>query len=374
MAGLYIHIPFCREACIYCDFHFSISLGQLDSMLEAIRKELQDRRDFLEGEELQTIYMGGGTPSVVSPAGISLLMDTIRENYTVSKQIEITLEGNPDDLDLEYLSSLRQTGVNRLSIGIQSFYDEYLKFMNRRHDAIKAKTCLEEAYNAGFDNLSIDLIYGLPGMTGATWNETLLTALAYQPPHIAAYHLTYEPGTVLNYLRQKGKISPVDENGSIDQFTILVEQMSENGYQHYEISNFALPGYMSKHNSAYWKGAKYLGIGPSAHSYNGTVRRWNISGNSSYIRRIFKGNKTYEEEIINDRSRFHEYLLTSLRTMWGTDTEHIKNTWGQDYHEHVLRKSSRFIKEGKIKQVDNRLILSDEGKFLADYIIRELFL
>ena len=236
MAGIYIHIPFCRDACIYCDFHFSISLGHLDSMLEAIGKELQFRRDFLEGEEVQTIYMGGGTPSVVSSAGISLILDTIKENYTVSKQAEITLEGNPDDLDLEYLSSLRQNGVNRLSIGIQSFHDENLIFMNRRHDAIRAQACLEDAFNAGFDNLSVDLMYGLPGMNGATWKETLLTALAYQPPHIAAYHLTYEPGTVLYYLRQKGKISPVEENDSIDQFFVLIEQMSENGYQHYDHS------------------------------------------------------------------------------------------------------------------------------------------
>ena len=374
MAGLYIHIPFCRDACIYCDFHFSISLGQLNPMLKAIEKEIQKEHNFLEGEELQTVYFGGGTPSIMNPGQIRQLLDSILENYVLGKGAEITLEANPDDLNPAYLSSIRQTGINRLSIGIQSFQDAYLEFMNRKHDSAQSKASLEYALGAGFDNLNIDLIYGLPGMSNEKWADTLNTALSYRPSHISAYHLSYEPGTVLDYRRRKGEILPADENLSMDHFRILLEQMEDQGYQHYEISNFALPGYISRHNSAYWKGENYLGIGPSAHSYNGRIRRWNMAMNSSYIRGIMEGRVVFEEEIIDEKTRFHEYLMTSFRTMWGSDLEYIRQQWGSGYSGHVLRQAAAYIKEGKIHKDGEKLILTREGMFIADHITRDMFL
>lgn len=374
MAGLYIHIPFCRDACNYCDFHFSISLSHLGPMLKAINKEIKAEKDFLRGEEIDTIYMGGGTPSVMKPGQIEQIFKTIRENYSVREHAEITLEANPDDLNPAYLSSLRQTGINRLSIGIQSFHDDDLEFMNRRHDSGQSKACLEYANKAGFNNVNLDLIYGLPGMSNEKWIENLETALAFRPSHLAAYHLGYEAGTILDYRSRKKKFIPLDENKSLDHYNILIERMRSKGYQHYEISNFALAGCISRHNSAYWKAGKYLGFGPSAHSFNGSTRRWNISGNASYINGISKGIRVSEEELLDANARFHDYLLTSLRTMWGVDTEHIRNEWGEDYYGHILKQAAPYVKSGKILNIKGKLILTSEGMFLADHIIRELFL
>ncbi len=374
MAGLYIHIPFCRDACNYCDFHFSISLVQLEPMLEAIEKEIKAEKNFLEGEELDTIYLGGGTPSVMETEQVERIFKAIRKYFIVKEHAEITLEANPDDLNPVYLSSLRQTGINRLSIGIQSFHDGDLEFMKRGHDSRQSKACLEYARKAGFDNLNLDLIYGLPVLNNEKWMENLEIALKYRPTHLAAYHLTYEQGTVLDYRRRKGKIVPLDENRSLDHYNILCERMEKHGYQHYEISNFALPGFISKHNSAYWKGEKYLGIGPSAHSFNGNTRRWNISGNASYMKRIMEGNRVHEEEMPDNNSRFHDYLMTSLRTMWGVDIEHIRREWGEDYYRHILKHSAPYTKSGKISSVGGKLILTREGMFISDHIIRELFL
>ncbi len=374
MAGLYVHIPFCRDACIYCDFHFSISLGHLKPMLRAIVKELHDQRDFLSGENMRTIYFGGGTPSVVAPEEIVKIIRAVRRDYIVDPQAEVSFEANPEDLNPGYLSLLRKTGINRLSIGIQSFDDGYLKFMNRRHDSAQAKACLRNARRAGFDNLNLDLIYGLPGMSGKKWRETLLEAFSFRPSHLAAYHLSYEPGSVLDYRKRKGRVIPVDENRSLEQFRILMELSDKHGYQHYEISNFALPGYVSRHNSAYWKGEKYLGVGPSAHSYNGRKRRWNLSRNSSYIKGIMEGREVSEEEILDDKTRYREYLMTSLRTIWGVDMGYLKKEWGEPVYRQVLRQAKPFIEAKKIRKSGQTLTLTREGMFICDHITEKLFL
>lgn len=374
VAGLYIHIPYCRDACNYCDFHFSISAGNLGYMLNAIKKELNTEKNFLGEEELTTIYFGGGTPSLLSPDDIALLLDAVEENYTVDNQAEITLEANPDDLNQNYLMALKQLKINRLSIGIQSFNDEDLLAMNRRHDSLQARHCIELAQKAGFNNLSLDLIYGLPGMSKRKWENNLEVAMGFNPPHLATYHLSYEDGTVLDYKRRKRKVKPVNETRSLEHYMLLTEFMEKMGYEHYEISNFALPGRISKHNSGYWKGIKYLGVGPSAHSYDGHVRRWNMSKNSSYIRGIQEGSRIYDEEHLDPVSRLHEYLMTSLRTMWGTDLNYLKNEWGEDYYDHVMVRAEPFILSGRIMNVAGKLILTREGMFIADHIIAELFL
>ena len=374
MAGLYVHIPFCRDACTYCDFHFSISLGQLRPMLRAIEKEIRVRRNYLEGEALHTVYFGGGTPSLVEPGLIAGILTVIRENYELDAEAEISLEANPDDLKEDALSALRRTGINRLSIGIQSFDDRFLNLMNRRHDSAQAKACLQLARKAGFDNLNLDLIYGLPGMNLEKWRDTINTALAFRPEHLAAYHLSYEPGTVLDYRTRKGRVTPVDEEMSLAQFRALLEITENQGYQHYEISNFALPGRISRHNSAYWKGEKYLGVGPSAHSYNRKSRYWNHAKNSSYIREVMAGRSVGEEELLDEKTRLNEYLMTAMRTMWGADMTYLKLEWGEERFRKILELAEPFIRGGQMVRNENRLVLSREGMFIADYIIGGLFL
>ena len=374
MAGLYIHIPFCREACFYCDFHFSISLGHLSPMIQASQKEIIDKKDFLLGEKLETVYVGGGTPSVLSPGQLESLLDTVREHYEMESETEITLEGNPEDLHKGYLEDLRKLGVNRLSIGIQSFHEEELYFMNRRHTQKQSHECLGNAGNAGFDNLSIDLIYGLPGQTERKWEENLNIAIGYLPAHVSAYHLTYEKGTVLDYRRKKRRIKILHEKHSQEQFYVLIEKLIKAGYLHYEISNFALPGHISRHNSGYWLGKKYLGIGPSAHSYNGEIRRWNMARNASYIKGINQGLSYFEQEDVNMISGFHEYIMTSLRTMWGADLQHVLVQFGESFRSHCLRQASPYLRSGRMKLEDHRLTLSAEGMFIADHIIGDMFM
>ncbi len=343
-------------------------------MLDAIGKEIAMEKEYLEGEELKIIYFGGGTPSVLEAGELKNLLGVIFNNYNVSGEAEITLEANPDDLSPEYLSSLLEIGINRLSIGIQSFDDDDLILMNRRHNSSQSRKCIENARKAGFENLSIDLIYGMPGMNKKKWSNILDTAIHYNPSHIAAYHLTYEQGTVLEYRKRKQTVIPIMEIHSTEQFSVLTDKMEKSGYQHYEISNFALPGRLSKHNSAYWKGEKYLGVGPSAHSYNGISRRWNLPRNTSYIKEIGRGGRIFEEEILGEREHFHDYLMTSLRTMWGLDMEFVRKSWGEKYYKHLLKQSDPFIKTKKIRKRENKLILTSKGMFIADHIIRELFI
>ena len=374
MAGLYIHIPFCRNACHYCDFHFSISLSQMSPMLNAIQKEISSRREFLEGEPLDTIYLGGGTPSLLSSEQLKSLFRTIKDNHKITMDPEITLEGNPEDMEAEYLEDLLNAGVNRLSIGIQSFQEDDLRFMNRRHGKKQSHYCMEIARKAGFENLNIDLIYGVPGLTMEKWRENLDIAISYLPVHIAAYHLTYEKGTVLDYRRMKNRFKTKDEKDSQDQYYLLIDKLQKSGYRQYEISNFALPGYISRHNSAYWRVKKYLGVGPSAHSFNGRLRRWNIAKNTSYINFVNQGFEYHEQEELDNNARYHDYLVTTLRTSWGADLEYIQREYGQTYAGHCLHEAKPFLQSGRMIQEGHKLILSREGMFIADHIITAMFM
>jgi oxygen-independent coproporphyrinogen-3 oxidase len=374
MAGIYIHIPFCRKACHYCDFHFSISRDQLPLMLQAIEREIIERRDYLQGEILETVYLGGGTPSLLTVRQLKSLLGVIRDHYKISKDPEITMEGNPDDLSLPYMQALMDLGINRLSIGIQSFQEDDLTFMNRSHGTKQSHLCLEMAREAGFQNLNIDLIYGLPGMSMEKWEENIELASGYFPEHIAAYHLTYEKGTVMDYRRRRKKFPVPDEKVSLDQYELLIDKLQHKGYMHYEISNFALSGHISRHNSAYWKGGKYLGAGPSAHSFNGSTRRWNMPRNTSYIKNVLDGVAYYESEELDKKTRYHDYVMTSLRTMWGIDLDHIGKTFGQTFRDHCIREADPFIQSGRMTKEGNRILLSKEGFFIADHIIESLFL
>lgn len=374
MAGLYIHIPFCRNACHYCDFHFSVSLDYISPMLNAIQQEIASRREFLDGEVLDTIYLGGGTPSLLSSNQLETLFGVIRDHYQVSMDPEITLEVNPEDISPQYVDGLLNVGINRLSIGIQSFFDENLKFMNRRHDKSQSYYCLEIAREAGFENINIDLIYGVPGLTMEKWAENLDISTDFSPTHIAAYHLTYETGTVLDYRRKKLRFNLQNDQQSHQQYHLLVEKLENAGYTHYEISNFAKAGYISKHNSAYWKGKKYLGAGPSAHSYDGKVRRWNIARNASYMKKIKQGAVYHEQEILDKSALFHDYLITGLRTIWGADLDYIEKKFAPAYARHCLQKAKPFLQSGRIKKNGSTLFLSRDGMFIADHIATALFL
>jgi oxygen-independent coproporphyrinogen-3 oxidase len=343
-------------------------------MVEAIHREIISEKGYLEGEKLSSIYFGGGTPSILKSTRINLLLSAIREHYSLESHIEVTLEANPEDLNPSFLAELREIGINRLSIGIQSFHDDDLRFLNRRHDAWQAKSCLEMAIMEGFENLNVDLIYGVPGMSREKWEDNLATAFYFLPPHLSAYHLTYESGTVLDYRRRKKRIRPVDEQLSLVHYRLLTDRMEGQGYEHYEISNFARQGSFSRHNSSYWKGEKYLGVGPSAHSYNGQSRRWNMSRNTSYIRGIQKGMRVYDEELLTPITRFHDYLMTGLRTMWGIDLMYVKSEWGDEHYKRILNKSESFIRAGNMLEAEGKLILTRDGMFIADHIIGELFL
>jgi len=374
MAGLYIHIPFCRNACHYCDFHFSISIRHLSPMMNAIQKEISLRREFLGGEPLNTIYLGGGTPSLLSADQLKALLRVIRDNYKLANDPEITIEGNPEDINPQYLEDLLTMGINRLSIGIQSYHDDDLKFMNRKHEKSLARNCMRITREAGFRNINIDLIYGIPGLSMEKWAENLKICTEFSPEHISAYHLTYEAGTVLNYRRLKSKFNIQNEKKSLHQYKYMVEKLKDKGYEHYEISNFAKPGFISRHNSAYWRGNNYLGVGPSAHSFNGITRRWNIAKNTSYINLVNQGFEYHEQEELDNNARYHDYLVTSLRTIWGADLEYIHREFGQTYVKHCLYEAKPFLQSGRLIKDGSKLVLSEDGMFIADHIMTAMFL
>jgi len=343
-------------------------------MMNAIQQEISSRKEFLGGESLDTIYLGGGTPSLLSVDQIKILFRVIRENFQISSDPEITMEANPEDMHPQYIEDLLNTGINRLSIGIQSFFDDDLKFMNRRHRKNQSFNGLEIARKAGFNNVNIDLIYGIPGLTMEKWSENLDISTDFSPAHIAAYHLTYEAGTVLNYRKMKNKFKIQNEQKSFQQYQLMVEKLEEKGYEHYEISNFARAGFISKHNSAYWRGKKYLGAGPSAHSFDGKVRRWNIAKNASYINFVNQDLVYHEQEEPDRNSRFHDYLITSLRTSWGADMEYVDRIFGPAFASHCLKQAKPFLQSGKIIKEGSKLILSKDGMFIADHIITAMFL
>jgi oxygen-independent coproporphyrinogen-3 oxidase len=373
MAGIYLHIPFCKQACHYCDFHFSTSLKYKDEMLHALLKEIFLQKNYLQGETIETIYFGGGTPSVLEPAEINQLIDAITRNHTVAAGAEITMEANPDDLGNQKLAGLRATPVNRFSIGIQSFFDEDLLWMNRVHRAAEAEASVKRAQDAGFENITVDLIYGYPLLSDTKWKHNLHKVFELQVPHISAYSMTVEPQTALAAFISKKKQPPMSEQQSAGQFILMTDAMQTNGFEQYEISNFCRPKHYSRHNSNYWKGVKYLGLGPSAHSFNGDTRQWNIANNAKYIASVL-GETTVpaEVEILTETNRLNEYIMTSLRTIWGLNLDKL-NTIAKGSAPELLKAACTYLEEGSILQSDNKLTLTSQGKLYADKIAAALF-
>ena len=372
MAGIYIHIPFCKQACHYCDFHFSTSLKKKGELIQCIAKELVLRKDELNNETVETIYFGGGTPSLLNSEELELLIKTVYKNYTVTDNPEITLEANPDDLSNDVIAQLSKSPINRLSIGIQSFFERDLKLMNRAHNSKEAMVCLEEA-TKHFDNISIDLIYGIPGLSNEEWIENIESTLSFNVPHISCYALTVEPKTALASFIKKGVIENVDDDLAQEQFQLLVEKLEVSGFVNYELSNFGKPNYFSKNNSAYWQGKSYLGIGPSAHSFNGDQRSWNVSNNTKYIKSIQNNELPSEVETLSRTDKFNEYIMTGLRTIWGVSLEKVKHDFGEDFKNYLLQQSEIYIKEHLLYIDDDKLLTTKKGKFLSDGIASSLF-
>ena len=377
MSGIYIHIPFCKKACNYCDFHFSTSLKKKDEMVLALAKEIALRKsefnDDPEFSGVETIYFGGGTPSILEIADIRLLIDTVYQNYKVIENPEITVEANPDDLTETRIIELSQNKINRLSIGIQSFFEDDLKLMNRAHNSEEAKKCLEIATQF-FDNISIDLIYGVPNMSNEKWLQNIETALSFNVPHISSYALTVEPKTALHSFIQKGIIPPPDDEVAQEHFHLLVDKLEENGFIHYELSNFGKTTYFSKNNSSYWLGKKYIGIGPSAHSYNGISRSWNISNNTLYLKSIAENILPSETETLTKTDRYNEYVMTGLRTIWGISLDRIEREFGKTYLDYLNKQSYNYIEDHFLFVDDNILRTTKTGKFLSDGIASDLFM
>ena len=379
MSGIYIHIPFCKQACHYCDFHFSTSLKKKDEMVAALAKEIQLRSNSIIHhpspitESIETIYFGGGTPSILSIADLKFLIDEVYRNFKVVENPEITVEANPDDLNLETIRQLANLSVNRLSIGIQSFFEDDLKLMNRAHNAEEAKKCLEFAKHY-FDNISIDLIYGIPNMSSKKWGQNIETALSFGVPHISSYALTVEPKTALHSFIQKGIIAAPDDEVAHEHFQILVDKLSENGFIHYELSNFGKENFFSKNNTSYWLGKKYIGIGPSAHSYDGTNRGWNVSNNSQYIKSIQENKVPIEFETLTKTDRYNEYVMTGLRTIWGVSLDQIEQKFGKTYLDYLNQQAAKFIDDHLLFLDENILRTTKKGKFLSDGIASDLFL
>ena len=373
MPGLYVHIPFCKQACYYCNFHFSTSLRNKTAMVEALLRELELQRDYLEGAELGSVYFGGGTPSLLDLRDLERIFEQIHALHPVAGDAEITLEANPDDLSKEKLRGLRDyTPVNRLSIGIQSFFDADLAWMHRAHTAAHARHCLRAAAAAGFRDLTIDLIYGAPVTPDERWAENLRIALNEGIPHLSCYCLTVEEGTALAHFVRKGVAAPVDEEKAARQFEYLQNVAEEGGYEQYEISNFALPGHYARHNSSYWRGEPYLGIGPSAHSFDGGSRQWNVANNARYLRALENGELPFERELLHPAQQYNEYVMTGLRTVWGCETARIE-TFGPQYLAHFRAGIRARLNDGTAEQSGARFRLTRTGKLLADRIASELF-
>lgn len=373
MPGIYIHIPFCKTKCTYCDFYKITDLSKKGALLLALQKEIGLRRNYLNSELVSTIYFGGGTPSTMSANEIGKVLNTIYSNFQIEENCEITLEANPDDLSATYLSEIRKWGVNRLSMGIQSFDDKQLKFINRRHSTSVALEAIKNAQLAGFDNISIDLIYGLPEQNFDSWRAQVHQALELDVQHISAYGLTYEEGTLLWRQMKKGIIKPIDDETMIEMYKYLVDECVKSGFEQYEISNFAKNGLRSKHNSSYWKEQTYLGIGPAAHSYNGNSRQWNIASVSKYCEMLDKNEIFFEKEILSTQEKYNDFVMVSLRTMEGINLDLLKSKFGSEYFDHCMRSAQAALTNKKLKIENNYLRLTSEGVVVSDSILVELF-
>jgi oxygen-independent coproporphyrinogen-3 oxidase len=372
MSGIYIHIPFCKQACHYCDFHFSTSLKKKGKLVDMLCKELVLRKDELTIAEIQTIYFGGGTPSLLESEELQQIFETIYSNYKIAENPEITLEANPDDLTEEKIKMLAASKINRLSIGIQSFFEEDLKLMNRAHNAEEALKSINLAKQY-FNNISIDLIYGIPGMSVERWKRNLEISLELGVPHISSYALTVEPNTALQKFIEKGKIKPVDDEAAKIHFEILVKTLIKNEFEHYEFSNFGRPGYFSQNNTAYWLGKPYLGIGPAAHSYDGNSRKWNISNNPLYVKALENGNIPQQTEDLSLSDKYNEYVMTRLRTKFGVDIAEVSMKFGENYKSHFIELAKPLQKENLLQECSGIFHITSKGKFLSDGIAADLF-
>ena len=372
MAGIYIHIPFCKRRCIYCDFFSTTQSEKKSAYVHALCQELDMRKDYLEGEDIETIYLGGGTPSQLTQKELEEIFSSLYNIYKVKENAEITLEANPDDLTPEYVHMLRSLPIDRISMGIQTFQEETLKLLHRRHTAQQAIEAFRRCREAGFQNISIDLMYGLPGETLDTWEKDLRQAIALRPEHISAYHLIYEEGTALWKLREQHQVEEADEDLSVTLFRTLIDELTHAGYEHYEISNFCLSGLHSRHNSSYWTGKKYLGCGPSAHSFNGTSRQWNVASLDKYIHAIQQGKLDYEIEELDIYTRYNDYVITTIRTHWGMSLSHLRSTYGEDLYRYCLRMAKPHLEQGVLEMKEDTLKLTKEGIFISDGIMSDL--
>ncbi len=374
MAGIYIHIPFCKQACTYCNFHFSVSLKNKAILIEALVKEIELSTGLIDGKNIETIYIGGGTPSLLNEEDLEYIFNALRKRFHINAYAEITLEANPDDINLDILSIWKKIGINRLSVGLQSFNEDELKWMNRAHNAAQSLQCLEDIQTAGFTNFSVDLIYGSPLQTNEDLKTNFNIIAEKNIPHISCYALTVEPGTLLNKKINEQKSPSVDNDKQAEQFYLLLKMMAAKGYEQYEISNFSKLGFRSKHNSSYWQGKSYFGFGPAAHSFNGyDKRRWNVSNNSLYIQSLKKNIIPFEEEILTDTQRLNEYVMTALRTVEGINFDTVRKGYGEENVLRILKEVEKYLGTGKVVITKEGLYLSEEGKFFADGIAGDLF-
>ncbi len=372
MAGIYLHIPFCRSFCSYCDFYSITDSSGKEAFVRALIGEAVLRSRYLEGEKIDTVYFGGGTPSLLTVEQIGSILEAIRLNFIMGDDPEITLEANPDDVTEGYFGSLKAIGVNRVSLGVQSWDEKRLRYLGRRHTALQSAMALELIFREGITNVSADLIYGVPGMTTADMMADLEKMFSFPVTHLSAYHLTIEDGTRLGQLKKEGKLSETDEDTSNSMFTLLGNTCRDHGFIHYEISNFALDGYISRHNSSYWKQVPYLGLGPSAHSFDRRSRQWNVSDVKKYIRSVSSGEVPFIREELSRLTIFNEYVMTSLRTMWGIDLSYVEAYYDKELHDYLVNLSGKYIRYGLMRREKNTLVLTDQGKMISDNIIAEL--
>ena len=374
MAGIYIHIPFCRQKCYYCDFYKTINNSLTSQFIKALKKEILFRKNFTEGEKIETIYFGGGTPSVLKKEELEEILHFLKSEFSVFPEAEITFEANPDDLTPGYLNAIFKAGINRLSIGIQSFQDENLKKMNRRHSAKQAIDSVLNAEKAGFQNISVDLIYGLPNLTIKEWKQSLNEVFQLPVNHLSAYHLTYHEGTPFYTWLKKGTLKELSEHQSVEQFNVLMDKCAEAGFEQYEISNFARNQHYSKHNTAYWMGETYLGLGPSAHSFNGLVRTWNVAHVESYIKAIEKGSSFFQQEKLSGNDQYNEYILTHIRTKWGVSAKYIREHFGEEKATLFRTDVEKYLQNNMLEEQNGSFILTREGLFVSDDIMANLMI
>jgi oxygen-independent coproporphyrinogen III oxidase len=373
VAGIYIHIPFCRQACHYCNFHFSTGLALQNDFTTALLKEIEWRKSYLDQETMDTIYFGGGTPSLLPDSAIGDILNAVYRHFRISPAPEITLESNPDDMHPDRLQVWKDMGINRLSIGIQSFFTEDLIWMNRAHDARQALQAVEQARKTGFDNFSLDLIYGLPGLTDEKWEKNLRAAISSGAPHISCYALTVEPKTALFKMIRMKKAADIQPEKQVSQFLSGIDILEEAGYEHYEISSFSKPGNRSRHNSSYWHAAKYLGLGPSAHSFDGRSRQWNISNNALYIKSVKAGELSFSYEVLQNLDMLNEYIMTSLRTREGLDLQYVSDRFGKEKGTGLEKNAAKYIGLNQMESNRRKLVLTKTGKLFADGITAALF-